>query len=268
MNRENKMPVIFSGHGSPMNAIGSNKARDGWIRLGKELAARPVQPRVILVVSSHWATKGLFVRRAADNPQINDMYGFPEELYRVHYTPDGSVEYADRVLEALGGTAAVNNDWGIDHGVWSILSNMFPAADIPVVMISTDLNASAKMQFETGRRLQTLRDQGALILASGNVVHNLRLVGWDMDNGYLWADRFDASIRRAIENRSFEIPANFRALPDAEKAVPTPEHYYPLLTALGAAEPEDQVTVWNDYRELGSMSMTSYLFDAAPMHIR
>jgi len=257
MNTEKRMPVIFSGHGSPMNAIGDNRARSGWKKMGEQLG----KPEVIIAISAHWTTRGLFVRRADDNPQVNDMYGFPRELYEVHYEPAGSVAYADKVLERLGGLASVKNDWGIDHGVWSVLSNMYPDADVPVVMVSTDATADAKTQFEVGQRLKSLRDEGAMIFASGNVVHNLRMVDWSMDNGYGWADRFDEAIRDAIVQGDFETPVDYTKLADWQKAIPTVEHYYPLLSALGAADKEDKVTVWNEYRELGSMSMTSYLFE-------
>jgi len=257
MSNEKRMPVIFSGHGSPMNAIGENRARDGWRMMGEKIG----KPKVIIAVSAHWTTRGLYVRRAEDNPQINDMYGFPQELYDVHYEPAGSVEYADKVLNVLGGMAKVNNEWGIDHGVWSILNTMYPDSDVPVVMVSTDATADALSQFEVGKRLKSLRDEGAMILASGNVVHNLRLVNWDMDNGYKWADRFDESIRDAIREGMFGVPVQYENIPGWEKAIPTVEHYYPLLTALGAADENDHVTVWNEYRELGSMSMTSYTFE-------
>jgi 4,5-DOPA dioxygenase extradiol len=257
MNNEKLMPVIFTGHGSPMNAIGSNRARDGWKKMGLYLG----KPKVIIAVSAHWTTNGLVVRRSSTNPQINDMYGFPEELYQVHYEPKGSEEYADKALNLLGSGAAVNNDWGIDHGVWTVLSNMYPAADVPVVMISTDMSAGAEAQFEVGKKLAPLRKNGALIIASGNVVHNLARVNWDMTGGYDWANDFDTAIRDAIAAGDFKTPVNFATLPDARKSVPTNEHYYPLLAALGAANPDDKVTVWNEYRELGSMSMTSYLFE-------
>lgn len=256
MTEKNTMPVIFTGHGSPMNAIGENRARDGWKKMGKELG----QPKFIAAVSSHWMTEGLCVRRSDENPQIFDMYGFPDELYQIHYEPAGSTMLADRVLEALNGTASVNNDWGIDHGIWSVLCNMYPKADIPVIMISTDTTASPKEQYETGKKLAQLRDEGALILASGNIVHNLGMVSWGSDHGYEWAENFDRTIKAAVLTHQFDIPVNYQALPNASKAVPTSEHYNPFLVALGAASADDQVTVWNDYRELGSMSMTSYRF--------
>ncbi len=252
-----KMSVIFTGHGSPMNAIIENKARDTWKELGKKLE----KPDVIIAISSHWETKELFVRTADNNPQINDMYGFPKELYEVHYEPQGSKEYARKALDLLGDMAKENNSWGIDHGIWSILSNMYPKADIPVVMISTNTNADAKFQYEVGKRLKSLRDENALILASGNVVHNLRLMDWDTDGGYEWADKFDNIIKEAILKGDFEKALNFKDIENWQKAIPTLEHYYPLLTALGVAEVNDKVTVFNDYRELGSMSMTSYMFE-------
>lgn len=256
MQKKTPMPVLFTGHGSPLNAIGDNPAREAWKAEGKRLG----KPSVIIAVSAHWATGGLCLRRAEDNPQIYDMYGFPQALYDVRYEPPGSICYADRILELLEGEAEVRNDWGIDHGAWSVLSNMYPEADVPVVMLSTDVAAEAKTVYEIGRKLRPLRDEGALILASGNVVHNLRLVDWHETRGFGWADAFDRTVRDAILSGRFELPINFHALDDYAKAIPSLEHYYPLLIALGAAEPEDQVRVWNDYRELGSMSMTSFTF--------
>lgn len=251
-----KMPVIFTGHGSPMNAIGKNRAREGWARVGQEL----LKPKVIIAVSAHWMTRGQAVRTAADNPQINDMYGFPDELYQVHYEPAGSPEYAAKVLNLLGDSASEDNTWGIDHGVWTVLSNMYPNADIPVVMVSTNVRAKPVEIYEMGQKLAPLREEGALILASGNVVHNLRKVDWSNPNGADWADQFDKDIRDAIVSGDFDTPVNFGNLPNAKLAVPSADHYYPLLAVLGAASKDDKVTVWNEYRELDSLSMTSYTF--------
>lgn len=257
VHRMTKMPVIFTGHGNPMNAIGNNRARTGWAKTGQELP----RPEVIVAVSAHWATRSEVVRTAPDNPQVNDMYGFPPELYQVHYEPAGSPETAEEVLNLLGDSASEDNTWGIDHGVWTVLSNMFPKADIPVVMVSTNVRAKPIEIFEMGKKLAPLRKEGALILASGNVVHNLRLVDWGNPNGADWADEFDETIRDAILGGKFDVPVNFGELPHAKLAIPTVEHYYPLLAALGAVQPEDKVTVWNEYRELASMSMTSYTFE-------
>lgn len=256
MNTE-LIPVLFTGHGSPMNAIEtSSRARNGWRTLGKELK----RPSVIIAVSAHWAARSTLVRTAADNPQIYDMYGFPEELYQVKYAPAGSPEYAKKVLNLLG-NAEADNSWGIDHGVWSVLCNLFPEADIPVVMVSTDVTASPEELYETGRKLKPLREEGALILASGNVVHNLSMVGWDMDGGYAWADQFDEEIRNLILSRDYEGLLKYQNLHGSRKAVPTVEHFDPLLVAAGAGEGASSVKAWNEYRELGSMSMTSYLWE-------
>jgi 4,5-DOPA dioxygenase extradiol len=257
MSENRKMPVVFVGHGSPMNAI-EGAAREGW----KNIGAAVGKPEVIIAVSAHWASDRLSVRSAADNPQINDMYGFPDELYSVRYSPAGSEKYAARALALLGGDASADNGWGIDHGIWTVLSNMYPRADVPVVMVGVNAAADAEFQFGVGKRLAPLRDEGAMIIASGNVVHNLRLVDWDMADGFPWADRFDGTVKKAILSGDFKTPVGYGAIPDSAKAVPTAEHYYPLLTALGAASDSDAVTVFNDYRELGSMSMTSYLFEA------
>jgi len=249
-----KAPVIFTGHGSPMNAIGENQARTGWKTIGEKIG----KPKAILAVSAHWATKGLLIRTAPDNPQINDMYGFPKELYEVHYTPASDTVLAHRVQESIGATE--DNTWGIDHGVWSVLSNMYPDADVPVVMISVDTTASPEAQYETGKKLAAFRNEGYMIVTSGNVVHHLGMVDWSMNKGYEWADRFDETIRDAIFTGDFQTPVNYSAISDFEKAIPSAEHYYPLLTALGAAEIGEPVAVFNEYRELGSMSMTSYVF--------
>ena len=252
---QTRMPVLFAGHGSPMSAIENNADTKSWQALGQQLP----KPRAILSISAHWYTDGSRIQTSPDPKQIYDMYGFPQELYQIHYEPKSSVSTADRVLELLG-NATVNNSWGIDHGIWAVLSNMFPEADVPVVMVSTDTTASAAEQFAAGQKLAQLRSEGALILASGNIVHNLGMVDWENDHGYPWADAFDQTMQDAVKAHDFATPIQYEKLPDAGKAVPTSEHYNPFLAALGAANKQDKVTIFNDYRELGSMSMTSYLF--------
>lgn len=255
-SKETQAPVLFVGHGSPMNAIEDSRARAGWSDMGKQLR----KPSVILAVSAHWAARETLVSAAENNRQIFDMYGFPKELYEVKYAPAGSPELARKALELLGDAAREDHAWGIDHGIWSILSNMYPEADVPVVMISTNINASPKTLFEIGKRLQPLRREGAMILASGNVVHNLRLVDWSMSGGYEWADAFDRTIRDAVTDGRISVPLEYQSIHGFRQSVPTAEHYDPLLVALGAVSNTDTVTVWNEYRELGSMSMTSYLW--------
>jgi len=254
MTQKKRAPVLFVGHGNPMNAIGDNRARSGWQQLARTLE----KPRAIAAVSAHWLTQGRRVRTAADNPQIYDMYGFPEALYRVKYAPAGSVQDAERARRLLG--AAADNSWGIDHGVWTVLCNLFPAADVPVVTISVDGAAPARAQYEAGQALAALREEGVLILASGNAVHNLGRVDWDMAGGFGWAERFDAEIKKNVLSGSHEAVIGYESLENSRLAVPTAEHFLPLLTALGASAPDDRITVFNDYCELGSMSMTSYLF--------
>ena len=155
----------------------------------------------------------------------------------------------------------VNNDWGIDHGVWSVLSNMYPGADVPVVMVSVNRNLTPLEQFEIGKRLEPLRGDGALIIGSGNIVHNLGMVDWRMDDGYDWAYKFDSDIKSTILKGDFEKIVNYNDLEFSELAIPTPDHFYPLLNILGAVSKEEDVKIFNNVCELGSMFMTSYIFE-------
>jgi 4,5-DOPA dioxygenase extradiol len=240
-----------------MNAVENSTARKGWHDMGLKLG----KPNVIIAVSAHWNTKGLHISTASENVQIYDMYGFPEKLYNVKYKPDGSPQLAEKMIKAFNGKAVADNTWGIDHGVWSVLCNMYPDADVPVVMVSTDTSASPESVYETGKVLSDFRNNGAMVIASGNIVHNLSLVNWDMKDGYAWADDFDKSVKDAILSGSFSVPVNYQSIDNYRYAVPSVDHYYPLIAALGAADRNDKITIWNEYRELGSMSMTSYLFE-------
>lgn len=251
-----KMPVMFVGHGNPMNAITDNVFKENWKRIGKTL-----QPRAILCVSAHWYINRTRVNPREDPEQIYDMYGFPEELYAVKYPVKGSRELADRVIELLGKDVEYNSDWGIDHGTWAVLKWMFPAADIPVMQLSINGTEKAPFHFDLGRMLAPLREEGILIIGSGNIVHNLSKAQWGMADGFDWAYEFDGLIRDAILAGDFEKAVSYRERGEsALLAVPTPDHYYPLMYALGAATPEDQVLCFNECCEMGSMSMTGYLF--------
>lgn len=256
MPKNRKAPVLFVGHGSPMNAIENNSIRRGWRDMGKRLG----KPRAIVAVSAHWYANGRFVRTEPMNEQIDDMYGFPDALYEVEYEPASDTALARKTLELLGDGARGTGIWGIDHGVWSVLCNMYPDADVPVVMVSTDALASPEAQFETRRKLAALRDEGAMLFASGNVVHNLQATDWSSHDGFAWNKRFDRAVRDAIASRDFKSVVEYRQLPEWRKAVPTPDHFFPLLTALGAVAEDDSVEVWNEIFDLGSMSHTSYLF--------
>jgi 4,5-DOPA dioxygenase extradiol len=189
------------------------------------------------------------------------MYGFPRPLYEVRYDAPGSPALAHRLL-SLCPQAAVDNSWGIDHGTWSVLRHMFPLADIPVVQLSIDARLDAQAHFALGQALRPLREEGVLVFGSGNVVHNLSLLDWNAARGFSWADEFDIYIRQRIEARDFASAADYRSAgASAAKAFYTPDHYFPLLYALGAADAADTVTVFNEARIMGSLSMTSYLFE-------
>lgn len=252
-----KMPVLFVGHGSPMNAIENNSFTKSWEALGHELP----KPQAILSVSAHWYTEGTFVNDSEHPRMVYDMYGFPPALYQVQYPAPGAPETARKVASLLQPGASVDNSWGLDHGSWSVLCRMFPGADIPVFQLSVNGLAGAQKHFELGQRLAVLREQGVLIFGSGNVVHNLRRVDWDNAGGYPWAEEFDGYIREKIQARAFGDVVDYRAAgASATLSVPTPDHFYPLLYALGASDAADNVTVLNDACTMGSLSMTSYLF--------
>lgn len=253
-----RMPALFVGHGNPMNAVEDSRFSRGWEQLGRELP----RPKAILAVSAHWYTHGWLVNDAAVPETIYDMYGFPQALYDVRYPAPGSPEVAARVRELASPNVRSDDGWGIDHGVWSVLHRMFPAADVPVVELSVNGDASPEEHFALGRELSGLRDEGVMILGSGNVVHNLALVDWASNGGYAWADEFDAWVRDHILARDFAPVVAYREVgEDAARAVPTPEHFLPLPVVLGTVRDDDSIRVTNDGRELGSMSMTSYLFE-------
>lgn len=253
-----RMPAVFVGHGNPMNAIEDSRFSHGWEQLGRELP----RPKAILAVSAHWYTHGWWVSDAEKPKQVFDMYGFPKALYDVSYPAPGSPWLAHRVVELSGGRVGIDRSWGLDHGVWSVLHRMFPEADIPVVELSVSGDATPEEHFELGRSLSGLRDEGVMVLGSGNVVHNLGKVDWSSDGGYDWANRYDNWVRDHILARDLAPVVDYPgAGRDAVLAVPTPEHFLPLPVILGVSRDDDSVRVANDGRELGSMSMTSYVFE-------
>jgi len=253
-----KMPAIFVGHGSPMNAIEDNEYTRGWEAVAGQIA----RPKAILAISAHWTTNGTKVIDEPRPRMIYDMYGFPDELYRVSYPVNGSPEVAGLVMDILGREyVRIDNSWGIDHGTWSVLCRIYPKADIPVLQLSLDMSGSAQAHFEIGRKLGRLRDEGVLIMGSGNVVHNLAAVDWRMKGGHAWATEFDGYIRETVKGRIYEGVIDYRrAGKSSELAFFTAEHFYPLLYVLGASNEDDVLTVFNDSCTLGSISMTSYLF--------
>ncbi len=252
-----RMPALFLGHGSPMNAIEQNEYSDAWIELGKTLP----KPEAILCVSAHWFTRGLRINDSIATKMVYDMYGFPDALYRVTYPAPGAPEVAQQTVHILRGRATIDNSWGLDHGSWSVLLRLFPNADIPVFQVSVDATAPAEEHFALGEALRPLRKEGVLILGSGNVVHNLRMVDWERSGGFDWAQTFDSYIKENIIQRAYDNVLQYqRAGSSAQLSVPTPDHFFPLLTVLGASDAGDSVRVLTEACVLGSLSMTGYLF--------
>ncbi len=251
-----RMPVVFAGHGSPMNAIESNKFSEAWSALGKKLP----KPKAILAISAHWYTKGTHFQ-SDENPQlIYDFYGFPKELYEVKYPVKGDLTLTSRLEQLLKGKATVDNSWGIDHGTWSVLRAMYPDADVPIVQLSIDQSLSMEACFELGALLKPLKEEGILIVGSGNVVHSFKYIDFKMSTGHDWADAFDTYIYNSIIESQYEQVIHYEKEGlNYHKAFQTLEHFAPLIYILGAAEAGEKVEVFNRSCEMGSMSMTSYV---------
>lgn len=252
----NRMPVVFVGHGSPMNAINENKYTQEWRRLSERIP----RPKAILSVSAHWYTRGSYLTGQENPPQIYDFYGFPKEMYELKYEVQGSKNLVDRVKELIPEAISVE-EHGIDHGTWCPLRYIYPEADVPVVQLSVDGLAGPAGAIELGKKLAPLRDEGYLIMGSGNVVHSFKELSWDLKICYDWAYDFDARIKLAIESGRTKDLINYSELGEGGKrAFHTEEHYLPLLYAMGATDSEDSVEVFSKSCEMGSMSMTSYLW--------
>lgn len=256
---ENRMPVVFSGHGSPMLALEHSSETETLRKVGDTMIEQFGKPEAILSISAHWYTDGTFVQSAPEPEQIYDMYGFPDELYDFKYPAKGSAELTAAVKELLGNKVSINDEWGIDHGTWTVLCHMFPEADIPVVQLSVSKKATPAQCVEIGKALAPLRDRGFLIFASGNVVHNLGRVEWDNPGGSPMTETFNADITDAIVSGRIEEVINYSKHAYAYYAVPTPEHFLPLLYILGAAG-DDRPTVFNNVCNLGAIAMTGYAF--------
>jgi 4,5-DOPA dioxygenase extradiol len=257
------MPAGFLGHGNPMNALEHNRYTQAWQRFG---AAVP-PPRAILVISAHWYIGSCAVTAMAVPPTIHDFSGFPDELFAVQYPAPGDPELAAEIVEILEPTPVTldPDSWGIDHGSWSVLVHAFPQADIPVLQLSIDASWSFDQHLELGARLAPLRERGVLILGSGNVVHNLRRIDWQRgDGGFDWAERFDAATREAMLEHPDDV-GRLRRHADFAAAVPTPDHFIPLLYLAGLAAAEGATTgVLVQGCAMGSLSMTSYTLGLPP----
>ncbi len=256
------MPVLFIGHGSPMNALENNQFTSKW----REVASSFNAPKAILAISAHWYINELALSSSKQNQAIHDFYGFPESLHKFNYPALGNPELASRIKEILAVAGELpdvflNHEWGLDHGVWSILCHMYPEANIPVIQLSIMRDKTASWHYELARKLCKLREEEVLILASGNIVHNLRLLDWhNVRNTYPWAKEFDESISDMLIKKKHAAIINYEKLTDARLAVPSEDHFIPLLYAIGAANESDEVTLFNQAVIYGSLSMTSVIF--------
>ncbi|WP_324214637.1 4,5-DOPA dioxygenase extradiol [Flavobacterium sp.] len=253
------MPVLFIGHGSPMNGIEDNEFSRSWSKYGKEIP----QPKAVLVVSAHWLTNGTYVT-AMENPKtIHDFGGFPKELFDVQYPAKGSLEVAQDTQKIITSTNVhLDHDWGLDHGTWTVVRHMYPNADIPVLQLSIDYNKPASYHYNLAKELLQLRRKGVLIIGSGNMVHNLRMVAWDklnVDNyGFDWTQEMNSIFKEKISKGDHQALIEYEKLNKAAvMAIPTPDHYYPMLYALALQTPNDAVEFFNDKAVGGSLTMTS-----------
>lgn len=258
-----RMPVFFIGHGSPMNALEENV----FVRGFREMASSiPQTPQAILCISAHWFTRGTKVTGMMNPPTIHDFGGFPQALFDVQYPAPGNPELAHEIVENLANFHAdVDHQWGLDHGTWSILKHMYPAANIPVVQLSIDFTKSASYHFQLAQELKELRNKGVLIIGSGNIVHNLSRIDWprmnDFNHGFDWALEVRSSVNDYLMKGDFQPLIQYDLQGAAWKnAIPSPDHYLPLIYTLGLADPMEEKKLYNDYVMAGSLSMTSIKF--------
>lgn len=258
-----KMPVLFLGHGSPMNAIDENEFVAGFRNVAKGIP----KPNAILCVSAHWETKGTFVTAMEKPTTIHDFGGFPKALYDVQYPAPGSPALAQEAKDIIKTTnVGLDDRWGLDHGAWSVIRHLYPKADVPVIQLSLDYSQAPQFHYDLAKEIASLREKGVLIIGSGNMVHNLRMVAWDKintdDYGYDWAVTASDKMKKFILNGDHKQLINFRGQGrEFDMAIPTPEHYLPLLYALALKEENETVSLFNDKALGGSLTMTSLKID-------
>lgn len=253
-----RLPAVFFGHGSPMNTLARNRFTAAWAALGHELSGAR-RPRAILAISAHWYIGGTAVTAASMPVTIHDFSGFPRELHEFRYPAEGDPALAAEVQKLLAPLpVALDQHWGLDHGVWSVLAHVFPAADVPVVQLSLDRHKPPAFFYELGRTLAPLRDEAVLLAGFGNVVHNLRLMRRDEAAApYDWAQAFEDRVRDAVLARDHRPLIDLRADEATRLAVPTPEHYLPLLPVLGTQGADESASVPVAGIDLASISMLS-----------
>ncbi len=253
-----KMPVLFLGHGSPMNAIEENEFVVGFRNIAKEIP----KPSSILCISAHWETKGTFVTAMQNPVTIHDFGGFPKELFDVQYPAPGSPDLAKETKSLITTTqVGLDDRWGLDHGAWTVIKHLYPNADIPVIQMSIDYSQPPQYHYELAQQIKSLREKGVLIIGSGNMVHNLRMVSWQQLNenfGFDWAIKANEKMKNFILSGDHKPLINFRSQGKVfDLAIPTPEHYMPLLYSLALKDDKDHVSLFNDKAVAGSLSMTS-----------
>lgn len=251
-----KMPVLFIGHGSPLNGIEDNEFSQRWKLMGDEIS----QPVAVLCISAHWFTRGTLIT-AMDQPKtIHDFGGFPKALFEVQYPAPGNPSLAKEVTELVQKTTVIpDHDWGLDHGTWSVVRQMYPQANIPVLQLSLDYTKGPLFHYELAHELAALRKKGVLIIGSGNIVHNLGMLNWRQpESTYDWAEEMDSTIKKLILDSNHDLLIRYEQLGSAARlAIPTPEHFLPLLYTLGLQEKGDAIRLFNTKTVMGSVSMTS-----------
>ena len=268
LKKSDRLPVLFLGHGSPMNAIGDNEYRRSWQALGAEFGSKMARPQLILCISAHWLTEGWWLT-GMDRPKtIHDFGGFPQELFDQQYPAPGDSAAAQAISHLIRQRASAplgldTHEWGLDHGAWSVLKPMFPDADIPVIQLSMDYSRAPEEHYALAQQLKALRDRGVLIVGSGNIVHNLRQMqrGAAGSQAYDWALEFDQTTGGYLQQGNLAALQNFQKLGQmAKMAHPTHEHYLPLLYAAGAVDAKEPMRFFNTSFQAGSISMRSVLW--------
>ncbi len=253
------MPVLFIGHGSPMNAIEDNEFTSGW----KNVSASIPKPKAILIISAHWETKGTFVTAIEKPKTIHDFGGFPQQLFDVQYPANGSSWLVNETKQTITNTTiGLDNEWGLDHGAWSILTHLYPNADVPVMQFSLDYTQDTEYHYKLAKQLQSLRKKGVLIIGSGNMVHNFKYMQFSGDFnshfGHDWAIEANESFKKLITENDFKSLLNFKDYSTALKlAAPTPDHYLPLIYSIALRDKIEPISFFNDAVVGGSFSMTS-----------
>ncbi len=248
-----RAPSLFLGHGSPMNVIKENPYRTAWAALSERFQT----PKAIVCVSAHWETNGTYVTSGPNPRTIHDFRGFPQELFDIQYDAPGAPALAARVSEITG--ASSSTEWGLDHGAWSVLRSLYPNADVPVIQFSLDRTKTPTEHYALGEKLSVLRDDGVMILGSGNIVHNLHFFR-SARQQFAWADRFDGAVKEKVRSRDHAALIDYGSLDEeAHLALPTNEHYLPLLYVIAAQDEEESVDIFSD-DVLASISMTSIGF--------